>query len=146
MNGYIPETTHILHMFAKLHEFYNSWLKENYSINILALGTDGTQNSAVMEVRKAKKNCTIRLILIVLYEQGLAFVEKLNEILVQRRINKLCEEDDVEIFKWLLLLLQMMGMTTSDSVEQLVRFLNGSNAVAKRYREKLSEEVCLDIF
>lgn len=51
MNGYISETTHVLQMSAKLREFYDSWLKESYSINAIALSADGTINGAVMEVR-----------------------------------------------------------------------------------------------
>ena len=51
MNGYISETTHVLHMSAKLHEFYDHWLKDSYSTNVIALSTDGTINGAVMEVR-----------------------------------------------------------------------------------------------
>ena len=71
-------------------------------------------------------------------------MEKLNEILVQRRQKReLCEEDDVEIWKWLLLLMQMINMTTADSVQQLVKFLNGSHTTVTRHREKLVNEVCM---
>ena len=51
MNGYISEPIHVLHMSAKLHEYYDSWLKESYSMNMLALSSGGTRNEAVMGVR-----------------------------------------------------------------------------------------------
>ena len=138
MAGFITNKTDIAHLITTLRAHYHSWILDNHSSKLKALSTEGTIAGAIQEVNNS---VCYEVYGLMVYNQGLRFVDKLREILQNQDINE--EWCSSEELGWLSVLLDLVDVTKPGAAEHLMRFFSkGKSQALKTHRTQLTKDVC----